>query len=512
MTTPAPPSGFNAASSSGSRILGGANDLQAHLDSLTQAVQANTTALQQSAGASPAGASVPIGNTGQTSTFGSFPSMASVASHFSSGIPANYATTPTGGQGNGQGGWGQAMGNPAGTTQSAAGSAASMAGSAMASTGQFSTQIMMNQFASQSTLMMGAGNVGQQQQQMYNMAFGTFGKPAGLSAIAQNPADQAQMYSNLQGIAANANPMATAQGRAGYGATAGFGYANPSLGGAASSAAAAQLYSGQTSLAMRQLGYGATMRAGMGQSNPLQMGQGIQAMMQRWYGKSSVSSAELNAGLANNGRLQLNLQALGLDPSTMGPALQMYNKLFQQGVGASQAQTMLSDAAGNKNYGGESAQKLLSNKYGIPTSDLQKLKDVTATQTANTSGEMGGFDSAISQSTTLLKSFNTVLGKLLKVTGIGTLLGASHGFSGAMNAVGGEVGGIFSKTVGMLTHFGGAAGGSGGNILNSIGSGGPNILTSAGRTTSGGSNGGKPGSTVNNVSKQVQAAIRDAEQ
>ena len=70
--------------------------------------------------------------------------------------------------------------------------------------------------------MMGQGNVGQQQRQMYNMAFGTFGRPAGLSAIAQSPSDQAQMYSNLQGIAANVNPMATAQGRAGYGATAGI--------------------------------------------------------------------------------------------------------------------------------------------------------------------------------------------------------------------------------------------------------------------------------------------------
>ncbi len=506
MTTPTPP-GFNTASSSGSRILGG-NDLQTAIDNLTQAVQANTSAVQQSAGASPGGQSVPIGNTGQTSTFGSFPAMASVASHFSSGIPANYATTPTGGQGNGQGGWGQATTNPAGTTQSAVGSMGSMATSTLASAGQFGNQITMNQYAAMSMLGMSPGtSMGAGMSAMYSQAFGSYGK--NVNAIAMNPADAAQMYSNLQGIAASPNVMSTAQGRAGYGAAAGFGVANPALGGAGASAAAAQLYSGQTSLAMRQLGYGATPRAGMGQANPLSMAQTAQAMFQRWYGSGSVSMSTLNAGLANNGKVQLNLQALGLDPTTMGPALQMYDKLFQQGVSASSAQAMLNDAAQNRNYNGQSAQKLLSNKYGIPTSDLQKLKDTTAVQTSNTSGEMGGFDSALSQATTTVQKFDTAIGAILKMTGLGTMLGAAHGFSGAMGAVGGTVGRVFGDVTGMLSRFGGAAGGSG-NAISSIG-GGTSALGSIARTTAGGTNGGKPGSSVNNVSKQVQMAVKDAE-
>ena len=400
-------------------------------------------------------------------------------------------------------------GGPASTLQSAAGSMASSAIGVVGSGGsQFSSQITMNQYAAMSMLGMSPGtSMASGMSSMYNQAFGRYG--SNLNAIAQNPADAAQMYSNLQGIAASSNVMSTAQGRAGYGATAGFGVANPALGGAASSQAAAQLYSGQTSLAMRQLGYGGTMRAGMGQSNPLQMGQGIQTMLQRWYGKGSVSSQTLNAGLANNGRVQLNLQALGLDPSTMGPALQMYNKLFQQGVGASQAQTMLNDAAQNKDYDGQSAQKLLSNKYGVPTSDLQKMKDSTAVQTSNTSGEMGGFDSALSQATTTVQKFDTAIGTILKVTGLGTIMGGAHGFSGAMGAVGGAVGSLFSGGMGMLSRFGGAAGG---NELMTQSSGGPNILSPISRTTAGGTNGGKPGSTTSNVSKQAQTAIKDAEQ
>ena len=482
MTTPSPDFG---SASAGSRLLG-ANDLQAHIDSLTAAVQANTKAVQGAASGSPGGSSTPFGSTGQSFTFGSFPKMNSAAP--SNSGPGGYggsnvtAPSPMGG-------------GPASTLQSAAGSLGTMAGSAMASGSQFSSQITMNQYAAMSTLGMRPGtSLSQGFKAMYTQAFGNYN--SNLNAIASNPADAAQMYSNLQGIAANPNVMSTAQGRAGYGAAAGFGIANPSLGGAGSSAAAAQLYSGQTSLAMRQLGYGGTARAGMGQQNPLQMGQVMQTMMQRWYGKSSVSSSTLNAGLANNGRLQLNLQALGLDPSTMGPALQMYNKLFQQGVSATNAQTMLNDAAHNANYGNQgSAQKLLSGKYGIATSDLQKLKDTTAKQTGTTAGEMGGFDSAISQATTTVQKFDAVLNDILKITGLGTVLGASHGFSGAMNAVGGAVGGVVGKVTGMLSRFGGAAG----------------MVPGGGTSTAGGTNGAKPGSTTGNTSRIVSAAIKDAE-
>ena len=223
----------------------------------------------------------------------------------------------------------------------------------------------------------------------------------------------------------------------------------------------AGLYSPTASLTMRQLGYSVLPRVGAngGWANMAQVAQG---MFRRWYGKGSVSQGELNAGLAPGGKVMQNLQTAVGDQTAqaMGPQLQMYNKLFQQGVSATNAQTMINDAAGNKNYDGTSAQKLLSNKYGIATSDLQKLKDTTAKQTGNTAGEMGGFDSALSQATTTVQKFDTVLGAILKMTGLGGVLGAAHGFSGAMGAVGGAVGGIFSKTVGMLSRFGGAAGNS----------------------------------------------------
>ena len=186
------------------------------------------------------------------------------------GSPANYATTPSGGQGNGRGSCSRHE-QPAGTLGQA-GLIRDMAQRAMTPSGtQFSNQITMNQYAAMSSLGMSPGtNLGQGFSAMYSQAFGRYGQ--NLNALATNPADAAQMYSNLQGIAASPYVNSTALGRAGFGAAAGFGVANPALGGAGSSAAAAQLYSGQTSMLMRMYGYGGTPRAGMGQTEPADHG------------------------------------------------------------------------------------------------------------------------------------------------------------------------------------------------------------------------------------------------
>src|SRR6185437_4942028 len=477
MTTPGPPE-FSADSAGGSRLLG-ANGLQTALDALTAAVNQNTRAIQGSSSSSPGGTTTPFGSTAQSFTRGTFPKMASGFFGGSSGGGSNNATAPGG----------QAGSNPAATLQQAGANTMATFGQMATSAPQFGNQITMNQYAAMSTLGMAPGtNLGKGMQAMYGQAFGNYNK--NLNALATNPADAAQMYSNLQGIAASPYVGGTALGRAGFGATAGFGYANPSLGGAGASAAAAQLYGGPTSMLFRQLGYGATPRAGMGQQNPLQMGQVVQSILQRAYGGQwSVGQGTLNAGLANNGRLRINLQALGLDPSTMGPALQMYNKMFQQGLNPQQAQSLLNAASHNQNVNGQSAQKLLSDKYGIATSDLQKLKDTTAVKTGTTSGEMSGFDSAISQATTSLQKFDTVLNTILKATGLGTVLGGMHGFSGTMSAVGGAAGSLFKNTVGMLTRFGGAGGGP-----------------------TGGTGRGSPGSTTGNQASGAAAkAIKDAE-
>src|SRR5579872_4900104 len=114
MTTPQPD--FDA-STAGSRLLG-TNGLQAVVDQLTKAVDKLASVASQMSSAGPGGTSTStFGSTGQTFTSGSFPRMTSVFAAFQgsgAGSPANYATTPTGGNGNGQGGWGQAMNNPAG--------------------------------------------------------------------------------------------------------------------------------------------------------------------------------------------------------------------------------------------------------------------------------------------------------------------------------------------------------------------------------------------------------------
>ena len=128
--------------------------------------------------------------------------------------------------------------------------------------------------------------------------------------------------------------------------------------------------------------------------------------------QGSVSTNTLNAAWPTAARIRLNLTALGLSPGTYGPVLQMYNKLFQQGVSANQANAMLTTLpARTRTTTAQSAQKLLSNKYGIATSDLQKMKDTTAVRTSNTSGEMGGFDSALSQATTTCRSSTRCLAR-----------------------------------------------------------------------------------------------------
>ena len=483
MTTPSQPE-FGADSASGSRLVG-SNDLQQAINALTTAVKANTAALQASGSNRPGGTAIPFGSTGQTFTSGSFPKMSPASAGFGGG--RSNATTGGGGGGT-PGTFSGAMNNPAGTLQAAGGAALQGAGQMMTQAPQYANQITMNQYAAMSTLGMGGGtNLKQGFSAMYRQAFGNYN--SNLNAIATNPADAAQMYSNLQGIGASPYVMGTALGRAGFGATAGFGYSNPTLGGAGASQAAAQLYSGQTSMLFRQLGYGATPRAPGGQGNPMAMGGVMQSILQRAYGRGSVNQNTLNAGLANNGKLRLNLQALGLDPSTMGPALQMYNKMFSQGASASTAQTLLNDAAHNQNYNGQSAQKILSQRYGIATSDLQKLKDTQAVKTGTTSGEMGGFDSAISAATTSLQKFDMVLNSILKVTGLGNVLGSAHGFSGTMSAVGGAVGSLLGKGVGMLTRFGGAGGAS---------------VGTTGHGTPGQTTGSKP-------SGAVATAIKDAE-
>lgn len=442
MTTPGPPE-FSA-DTAGSRLLG-VNQLQSVVDKLSTAVDkmASVAASQSQSGTN--GTSTSYHRTGQTFTTGRFPRMSPASSSFSG---SSYATTPMGGGG--------ATGNPAGTLQQGMQSAGGMAQGMMSGGSGYSNQIMMNQYAAMSSLGMAPGtNLQSGFRSMYNQAFGNYSQ--GLNAIATNPLDAAQGYSTLQAIGASPYVNGTALGRAGYGAYSSFGISNPTLGAAGSAQAAAQLYSGQTSMLMRMYGYGGTPRAGMGSSSPQSSMQVMQEIIRRAYGRNNVNQSTLNAGLANNGKLRLNLQALGLDPNTMGPSLQMYNKLSLQGVSTSTAQTLMNDAAHNTAYKGQSAQKILSDKYGIATSDLQKLKDTTANSTGRTSAEMGGFDSALSQATTTIQHFDSAMNTVMKVLGLGTMSGFSHGFSGTMGSVGGMLGGLVGKGMGMLSRLGGAA-------------------------------------------------------
>lgn len=474
MTTPQPPQ-FGA-DTAGSRLLG-VNALQGVVDKLTQAVDKMASVAQSMSTSGPGGSTTTFHSTGQTFTAGSFPKMTPAAAGFSGG--ASYATQP-----------GQTMNNPAQTLNQMASNIGSNAMSALVPSGsKYSSQILMNQYASMSSLGFGPGvNLGQGFSAMYRQAFGSYN--ANANVIAFGAADAAQGASTLQGIAGSPYIMNTALGRAGYSSYAGVGISNPSLGAAGSAQAAQTLYDPMTSMRMRMMGYGATPR-GLGGTSPTQMGGVVQSLFQRWYGRNSARTYELNQGLAVGGIARANLQAAGLDPNIYGPSIQMYNKLFRQGVSANQADAMLSAASHNGNYNGTSAQKLLSNKYGIATSDLQKLKDTSALQTSRMSGEMGGFDSALSQATTTIQHFDKAINAILRATGIGTAMGFAHGMSGTMSAVGGVTGKLFQGGMRMLGTLTGISGGAG----PAVGTGGH----------------GTPGSTTGKMSGVAATAIKSAE-
>lgn len=469
MTTPADHSEFSAASAG--RLLG-TNDLQPSIDQNTQAIKQLTSAVQQmqkssavSSSASPAMAGGKSGSTWGAGTPTAFPKASSNGGSGSSGPPTVATAAPMGG--------GNANGGGSGTAgQSLMGGGAMGVLSSFKNYGQnqLPAQVSMNAYAQQAMLGVapGAPNA---TSRLYNQAFGTYNKNLNTNAL--SPQDAAQGQLTLNQIASSPFPSSTSLGRAGQGATAAFGYMNPSLGYAGSAQMASQMYSGQTSFAMRQMGYGATPRAGMGQSGNMSSAQTVQTMLQRWYGKGSVSSNTLNAGLGQNGKANLNLQALGLNPAQFGPMIQGYNKLFQQGVSPQKAQQLFSQA--QTNTGG--AQNQL-NKYGISNSDLQKMKNVNAVQTGRDSGVSGGFNDGLSAATTGLQHFNAALNSVLSGP-----LGTATGYAGGMSGVlGSTAGGTMTSGLGSFMGMLGAgkllgAGGAGGAASALGGSAGRQALT-----------------------------------
>ena len=159
---------------------------------------------------------------------------------------------------------------------------------------------------------------------------------------------------------------------------------------------------------------------------------------------------------------------------------------------------MLNDAASNKNYGGERAQKLLSSKYGIATSDLQKLKDTRRCRPATPPARWAA-STVPSPGHHHRAEVQHGARRHHEDDRPGWPLGAAHGFSGAMGAVGGRSAGSSARPSGCCPGSAGLPAG----ITATAGGG-----ITAGGTTAGGSNGASPGSTTGSTSKPSQRPSR----
>jgi cell wall-associated NlpC family hydrolase len=315
------------------------------------------------------------------------------------------------------------------------------------------------------------------------------------------------------------------------------GFTNPGIGYAGASQVAASIYNPTTSLAMRQMGYGVTPRQAQGSANmnPNSMGQVVQSMLQRWYGgKTSVSSSTLNAALAQGGIGALNLQALGLNPQTMTPIMQGYNDLYQKGVSASQANTLFTNAEMSTNTSTRNQAFQQLQKYGLPTSMLQQLKNSQAELTGRDTETSQGFNQGLSAAASSLNLFNSALNSLLNGP-LGKLAGVAGGFGGGIG--GSSVGGLLNKGLDLAGAAGigkvllGGSGGSGilskvgsyiGDLFKGGGGGGGEMLSGifGGAITAGGSSlsssassqsGGSSATSGTVTNKQVVTAVKDAE-
>ena len=410
-----------------------------------------------------------------------------------SGAQGGPGTPVPGNGGTGSGGFLSGLGGAMGGARGASigGGIGALAGAAAnAGSSNLNAQVGMSAYNQQAMLGVAPG-MGNQSSALYNQAFGTYNN--NLNRLALNPLDAAQGQLTMNYMASSPFPSSTGIGRAGQTTASGTGYLIPGLGYQGSAQMASQLYNPTTSLAMRALGYpsGASPRAALNSGNSSQgLGQVIQGMLGRWYGNGTkgVSSSTLNASLGQGGRGELNLQSLGLDPTQWNPVLQGYNKLFQQGVSPTQANQLFQTATSGSTAASSTAQKTLNNKYGIPDSDFQLLKNSQAIQTGRQSGMAPGFNQGLGQATTLLNKFNEALNNILNGpaghalgyaqgasaaarnapgsgAGASILGGAGGGFVGALMGAGAKAGvkgvlgyGVKKGVKGILGKFGGGAG------------------------------------------------------
>lgn len=456
----------------GGGTLGGTNPLQQSIDTLTNAV----SRLNSTLGTLNWGGGQPSGNAQQQQGGGGF------------NRPVNpfMNNPPTGGiGGGGPGGTGNVrQPQPFGYSNAGNGGYAPARYTALGAltasiTGfgqqQMPIQLALNAYAAQTRLGMPTGTGFPRAQSVaFNQSIG-YGN-SNLNALAINPQDAVGMAQALQYAGGAANYRNTPIGRGAYGSTAAFGITNPLLSATSAAGLSQQIYNPSLSYKMLSLGYPSTPRVlGGGATNSATFAQ---SLFRAWNGgKTNINPSTLNASLAQGGRANLNLQALGLNPQQMTPFLQGYNQLFRQGLSANQAQSLFTAAGQNK----PGAQSRLE-QLGVSTTDIQKIKNNQATLAGRDATYANAFNSALSVATTGLQDFNKALTAILQHTGLSNVIGGAGGFLGTLagtnsinSALG--IGGAFALGRGFLARAGGgaaasaagsAASGAGGGILGRI--------------------------------------------
>lgn len=326
---------------------------------------------------------------------------------------------------------------------------------------QLPQQLTMNAYATISSLGLNNPNAGIGP--LYRQAFGYGNR--NLNALASSPQDAAQMYQILQYTGGNPLVGSTSLGRAALGAASAFGLTNPTLSGAQSASLASQIYNPVTSLLLRTYGYPVSPRT-LGGGAAQSFGTVAQSILRGWFSKNSVSPSQLANTLALGGRGNLNLQALGIDPTQFTPVLEGYNQLFNAGYSPQQA-TNLFLRAGRGGLAGRAAQRQLAS-LGVTTaaSDIQAIRNNQAALTGRDSAVASSFNSALVAATHGLDDFNRALTAIMQRTGLTGAVGGAGGFLSALTGTNhGNVltglGGSALAARGLWSLLGGGAGGGG---------------------------------------------------
>jgi cell wall-associated NlpC family hydrolase len=249
-----------------------------------------------------------------------------------------------------------------------------------------------------------------------------------------------------------------------------LGYTNPYVTQTQAAQSLSSIYSPRSNLALRSLGYQASIGPGGAQADWRSLAQN--AFSRTFQGRSSVSNQTFTAAIGQGGSLNANLQYLaqqsGWAPGTVDMLtgyLGQVNNAVQHGATQQQINTLLDQA----DRGDKGAQGQLA-KYGINATSVQKIKDLQASQTSRTADNYGSFNSALQDSVGLLTDFNQVLNTILSSTGLGTALGTAGGwassFPGLTGGAGALAGGYTTGRLGGSTAGGIANGlmGTGTNI------------------------------------------------